>query len=60
VWLAVSDDPGAMVSGAYFYHMRPRMPKAEARDVAVQNKLLEECRQLSGVELEAFSVSSAK
>jgi NAD(P)-dependent dehydrogenase (short-subunit alcohol dehydrogenase family) len=60
VWLAVSDDPGAMVSGAYFYHMRQRMPKAEARDVAVQNKLLEECRKLSGVELEALSVSSAK
>lgn len=60
VWLAVSDDPGAMVSGAYFYHMRQRMPKAEARDVAVQNELLEECRKLSGVELEALSVSSAK
>ncbi len=28
VWLAVSDDPAAMVTGEYFYHMRPRTPKS--------------------------------
>jgi NAD(P)-dependent dehydrogenase (short-subunit alcohol dehydrogenase family) len=60
VWLAASDDPGAKVSGEYFYHMRQRTPKAETRDVAVQNKLLEECRKLSGVELGALTASSAK
>ena len=51
VWLAASDDPDAKVSGDFFYHMRRRTPKAETRDVVVQNKLLEECRRLSGVEL---------
>ena len=60
VWLAVSNDPGAMVRGAFYYHMRQRTPKAESRDVTVQSRLLEECRRLSGVELEALSVSSAK
>jgi len=60
VWLAVSDDPQAKVSGEYFYHMRRRTPKAAVRDVSVQNKLLDECRRLSGVDLEAVIASSAK
>jgi NAD(P)-dependent dehydrogenase (short-subunit alcohol dehydrogenase family) len=60
VWLAASNDPGAKVSGEYFYHMRQRTPKAETRDIAVQSKLLEECRKLSGVELGALTASSAK
>ena len=60
VWLAASDDPDAKVSGDFFYHMRRRTPKAETRDVVVQNKLLEECRRLSGVELEALTVTSAE
>jgi len=51
VWLAVSDDPAAKVNGEYFYHMRRRTPKAATRDVAVQEKLLEACRELSGVNL---------
>ena len=50
-WLAVSEDPAAMVSGEYFYHMRPRKPHAAARDVATQEKLLEACQKLSGVVL---------
>jgi len=60
VWLAVSDDPAAKVSGQYFYHMRRRTPMAEANDVAVQNKLLQECRKLSGVELELLTASPMK
>lgn len=60
VWLAVSEDSAAKVSGGFFYHMQRRTPKAETRDIAVQNKLLQECRRLSGVELEALAVSSAK
>ena len=60
VWLAVSDDPAAKVSGEHFYHMERRTPKAASRDVSVQNKLLDECRRLSGVNLEALSASSAK
>ena len=51
VWLAVSDDQGAKVSGDYFYHMRRREPKAETRNVNLQEKLLEACKEISGVEL---------
>jgi NAD(P)-dependent dehydrogenase (short-subunit alcohol dehydrogenase family) len=53
VWLAASEDPEARVSGECFYHKRRRAPKAATRDVAVQNKLLDECRRLSGVDMEA-------
>jgi NAD(P)-dependent dehydrogenase (short-subunit alcohol dehydrogenase family) len=60
VWLAAGDDPAAKVSGEYFYHMRRRLPKAATRDVAVQNKLLDECRRSSGVDLEALIPSAAK
>lgn len=51
VWLAVSEDPAAMVTGGYFYHLKPRQPKAATRDVATQEKLLAACQQLSGVSL---------
>ncbi len=50
-WLAVSEDPAAMVSGEYFYHMRPRKPLAAARDMATQEKLLEACQKFSDVVL---------
>ena len=53
VWLAVSEDPEAKVSGDFFYHLRQRTPKAETRDVNVQEKLLEMCKEISGVELPA-------
>jgi NAD(P)-dependent dehydrogenase (short-subunit alcohol dehydrogenase family) len=51
VWLAVSDDPGAKVTGEYFYHLRRRAPKAATRDVTLQEKLLEACKKFSGVDL---------
>lgn len=47
VWLAVSEDAEAKVSGEYFYHLRRRAPKAAARDVAVQERLLEACQRFS-------------
>ena len=51
VWLAVSDDPAATVSGGYFYHMRPRAPNAAARDAERQEELLGACSRFSGVDL---------
>ena len=51
VWLAVSDDAGATVTGEYFYHMRLREPKPATRDTERQEKLLEACKGFSGVEL---------
>lgn len=49
-WLAVSDDPTAKVSGAYFYHQRQREPDAGVRDPEVQEGLLTACATLTGVE----------
>jgi NAD(P)-dependent dehydrogenase (short-subunit alcohol dehydrogenase family) len=48
-WLAVSDDPGALVSGHNFYHQRWREPHPAARDVAFQDELLAVCASLTGV-----------
>lgn len=53
VWLAVSDDPAAKVTGEYFFHMRPRAPLPASRDPEKQEKLIEECHRLSGVEMPA-------
>jgi NAD(P)-dependent dehydrogenase (short-subunit alcohol dehydrogenase family) len=50
-WLAVSDDPAAQVTGAYFYHMKQHACARAARDTALQDSLLAHCAQLSGVAL---------
>ena len=50
-WLAVSDDPDARVSGRYFYHQKPAAVKPEAQGPALQDRLLEYCREVSGVAL---------
>jgi NAD(P)-dependent dehydrogenase (short-subunit alcohol dehydrogenase family) len=49
VWLAVSQDKEALVSGRYFYHQQPRSFHPAAADSAVQEKYLSECARLSGV-----------
>jgi NAD(P)-dependent dehydrogenase (short-subunit alcohol dehydrogenase family) len=51
VWLAVSDDPAALVSGRYFYHMQQRAVEAAARDKSIQDRLVAECARLTGVSL---------
>jgi NAD(P)-dependent dehydrogenase (short-subunit alcohol dehydrogenase family) len=51
VWLAVSDDAAAKVTGEYFYHMRRREPNPAARDAKRQERLLEACAGYSGVAL---------
>ena len=51
VWLAVSDDPAATVTGNYFYHQQPRDVHPAARSVEVQGRLLEGCAELTGVVL---------
>ena len=50
-WLAVSDDPAATVTGEYFYHKQLRKPSGATRDPDRQERLIAECRRLSGVEL---------
>jgi NAD(P)-dependent dehydrogenase (short-subunit alcohol dehydrogenase family) len=51
VWLAISEDPGAKVSGRYFYRKRAQPAHAAASDVTVQDAFLAACEQLTGVRL---------
>jgi NAD(P)-dependent dehydrogenase (short-subunit alcohol dehydrogenase family) len=51
VWLAVSEEPGAKVSGRYFYRKRTQSAHAAASDVTVQDTFLAACEQLTGVRL---------
>jgi NAD(P)-dependent dehydrogenase (short-subunit alcohol dehydrogenase family) len=50
-WLAVSDEQEAMVSGGYFYHLRSRGANPQGKNVALQERLIEICGELSGVVL---------
>jgi NAD(P)-dependent dehydrogenase (short-subunit alcohol dehydrogenase family) len=50
-WLAVSDEPAVLVTGQYFYHMRPHQPNPQAYDTALQDGLTDACEVLSGVKL---------
>ncbi len=49
VWLAVSTDEKAMVSGRYFYHKREARYRREADDTLLQDEFLAACEQLTGV-----------
>lgn len=51
VWLAVSNDPEARVSGHYFHHKTKAGYLPAARDIAVQEKFLKLCEQVTGVQL---------
>jgi NAD(P)-dependent dehydrogenase (short-subunit alcohol dehydrogenase family) len=51
VWLAVSDDPAATVSGEYFFHQQLRAVHPAARSVEVQDALLVHCSGLTGTPL---------
>jgi len=48
-WLAVSDDPGATVTGRCFHHRREVAPAPAAARVDVQDGLLDACADLTGV-----------
>jgi NAD(P)-dependent dehydrogenase (short-subunit alcohol dehydrogenase family) len=50
-WLATSDDASARTSGDYFYHLKRREPNPVARDVALQDRLIAVCREISGVDV---------
>jgi len=49
VWLAVSDDDKAKVSGRYFYHKREVDYNPIADDVSIQDKLVARCEHITGV-----------
>src|SRR5712691_2893908 len=51
VWLAVSDESSALVSGRYLYHRQPQAAHPAASDIGVQNGFLKACEELTGVRL---------
>jgi NAD(P)-dependent dehydrogenase (short-subunit alcohol dehydrogenase family) len=50
-WLAVSDDPGALVSGRYWHHLQQQEPAREAMDASFQDQLIAQLQELTGVTL---------
>jgi NAD(P)-dependent dehydrogenase (short-subunit alcohol dehydrogenase family) len=50
-WLATSDDPGALVTGRYWHHMREQQPAGQAADPHFQDELIARLSELTGVEV---------
>jgi NAD(P)-dependent dehydrogenase (short-subunit alcohol dehydrogenase family) len=50
-WLAVSDEPAALVSGRYWHDRRQEQPAGEAMDAAFQDELIAQLGELTGVAL---------
>jgi hypothetical protein len=49
VWLAVSNEPKALVTGKYFYHQKLREFHPAAGDISIQDNFLAACEKISGV-----------
>ena len=49
VWLAVSNDEKAKVSGRYFYHRKESRHNAEADDALLQERFLSLCKETTGI-----------
>jgi NAD(P)-dependent dehydrogenase (short-subunit alcohol dehydrogenase family) len=50
-WLAVSDEPAAKISGAYWHHRQQQQPAPPAKDPEFQNRLMARLAELTGIEL---------
>jgi len=50
-WLAVSDDPAAVVSGRYWHHRQVQTPVSAVADAAFQQRLVDALAKLTGVSL---------
>jgi NAD(P)-dependent dehydrogenase (short-subunit alcohol dehydrogenase family) len=50
-WLAVSDEPAALVSGRYWHHRRPQTPAIDATNPVFQDQLLATLSELTGLSL---------
>jgi NAD(P)-dependent dehydrogenase (short-subunit alcohol dehydrogenase family) len=50
-WLAVSDEPAAKVSGAYWHHRQQRKPAADVLDTGFQDRLVAKLAELTGIKL---------
>lgn len=49
VWLAVTNDDKAKLSGRYFYHQKETNHNSEANDVLLQEQFLNLCKEITGV-----------
>jgi NAD(P)-dependent dehydrogenase (short-subunit alcohol dehydrogenase family) len=49
VWLAVSNDAKAKVSGKFFHHQKEIRHNPEADDVLLQERFLDLCKEITGV-----------
>jgi NAD(P)-dependent dehydrogenase (short-subunit alcohol dehydrogenase family) len=49
VWLAISNDDKAKLSGRYFFHDKERHYNPEAHDVLLQERFLNLCREITGI-----------
>jgi NAD(P)-dependent dehydrogenase (short-subunit alcohol dehydrogenase family) len=49
VWLAVSNDEKAKVSGHFFYHQKETDYNPEADDVLLQERFLDLCKEITGI-----------
>ena len=50
-WLAVSEDPHALATGRYLQHRTPARLHPSAQSAVLQDRLLEACREASGLDL---------
>ena len=50
-WLAVSNEPAALMSGRYWHRMRQEHPADQTMDVAFQERLFDQLAELTGVVL---------
>lgn len=51
VWLALSNDPEAKVSGQYFYHQKMARFNPAADDIRFQDQLIANCARFTGISL---------
>jgi NAD(P)-dependent dehydrogenase (short-subunit alcohol dehydrogenase family) len=51
VWLALSNEKRAQVSGRYFHHQEESSPNPEADDVSLQERFLDLCQEITGVSI---------
>jgi NAD(P)-dependent dehydrogenase (short-subunit alcohol dehydrogenase family) len=50
-WLAVSEEPAAIISGRYWHHLRQEQPASEAADPEFQDRLIAKLEELTAVTL---------
>ncbi len=55
VWLAVSNDENAKVTGQYFYHQKVTQSNPEAEDFILQDKFISLCKEITGIQFPKYN-----